>query len=167
VEVTPLQSVPTTIGSLFVNPIEDWIQETILSGVKAVVDMISNQNSTQALLANKVRVFRSLKILHSLVDESHLSIVEISWITFKVEEAFNIAEIVAKMEGLVDIQRLRLLSSQDSAYTSKLLTWKTILKSYPMRLLGLNFKRTRFWRKKNRFVKCNRTLWIINENWLL
>jgi len=25
VEVTPFQSVPTTIGSLFVNPIEDWV----------------------------------------------------------------------------------------------------------------------------------------------
>ncbi|KAJ8425068.1 LOW QUALITY PROTEIN: hypothetical protein Cgig2_004292 [Carnegiea gigantea] len=35
-----------------------------------------------------------------------------------VKEAFNTVEIVAKMEGLVDIQRLRLLSSQDSAYTS-------------------------------------------------
>ena len=104
VEVTPFQSVPTTIGSLFVNPIEDWVQKSILSGVKAIVDMISNQDSTQALLANKERVFQSLKILHSLVDESLFSIVEISWLTSKVEETFNTAEIVAKMEALVDIQ---------------------------------------------------------------
>jgi len=41
-EVTPLQSVPTIIGSLFVNSIEDWVKESILSGVKVVVDMISN-----------------------------------------------------------------------------------------------------------------------------
>jgi len=68
------------------------------------MDMISNQDSTQALLANRLQIFRSLKILHSLVDESHLSTVEISWLTSKVEEAFNIAEIVAKMEGLVGIQ---------------------------------------------------------------
>jgi len=57
VEITPLQSVPTTIGSLFVNPVEDRVQESILRGLKAVVDMISNQDSTQALLANRVRVF--------------------------------------------------------------------------------------------------------------
>ncbi|KAJ8421405.1 hypothetical protein Cgig2_017482 [Carnegiea gigantea] len=87
---------------------------------KAVVDMISHQDSTQALLANRVRVFRSLKILHSLVDESHLSTIEIFWFTSKVEEAFIIAEIVAKMKGLVDIQRLCLLFSQDSAYTSEI-----------------------------------------------
>jgi len=39
-----------------------------------------------------------------LVDESLFSIVEISWLTSKVEETFNTAEIVAKMEALVDIQ---------------------------------------------------------------
>ncbi|KAJ8443569.1 hypothetical protein Cgig2_020656 [Carnegiea gigantea] len=35
----------------------------------------------------------------------------------KVEEAFNAVEIIAKTDELVDIQRLRLLSSEDSAYT--------------------------------------------------
>jgi len=68
------------------------------------VDIISNHDSTQALLANRGWFFQSLKFLHSLVDESHLSTIEISWLTSKVEEAFNTAEIVAKMEGLVDMQ---------------------------------------------------------------
>jgi len=32
VEVIPLQSVPTTIGSLFINQIEDWAEEIFLVG---------------------------------------------------------------------------------------------------------------------------------------
>jgi len=72
--------------------------------VKAVADMISNKDFIQALLVNRMWVFRSLKILHSLVDESYLSTIEISWLTSKVEEAFNTVEIIAKMKGLVDIQ---------------------------------------------------------------
>ncbi|KAJ8427895.1 LOW QUALITY PROTEIN: hypothetical protein Cgig2_008513 [Carnegiea gigantea] len=37
-------------------------------------------------------------ILHSMVDKSQFSIVEISWLTSKVEEAFSAAEIAAKTE---------------------------------------------------------------------
>jgi len=102
VEATPLQSVPTRIRSLFVKSIEDWVQESILSGVKTIMSMISNQDSTRALLANKTRVFRSLKILHSMVENSQLSTVKISWLTSKIEETFNVTEIVAKIEEVVD-----------------------------------------------------------------
>ena len=158
VEVTPLQSVPTTIGSLFVNPIEDWIQETILSGVKAVVDMISNQNSTQALLANKVRVFRSLKILHSLVDESHLSTIEICWVTSKVEEAFNAAKIIAKTEELVAIKRLCLLSSQDSTYTSEIAHRKDNLKELFSETLELELKEKKILKEEEQNYKMRKDL---------
>ncbi|KAJ8428557.1 LOW QUALITY PROTEIN: hypothetical protein Cgig2_000421 [Carnegiea gigantea] len=91
----------------------------------------------QALLANRVSVFRSLKILHSLVDESHLSTVEISWLTSKVEEAFNTAEIWISNDSIFYLLKILLTRL-------KLLTWKITLKSYPIRLWGLNFERRRF-----------------------
>jgi len=88
--------------------------------VKAIVGVIFNQDSTRALLENKVRVFRSLMIHYSIVDKSQLSIVEISWLTSKVEETFSAAEIITKTDELVDIPQLRLLSSQDSVYNSEI-----------------------------------------------
>jgi len=69
VEATPLQTVSTGIRSLFVNSIEDWVQKSILNGVKTIMGMIRNQDSTRALLANKTQVSRSLKVLHSMVEE--------------------------------------------------------------------------------------------------
>ena len=104
VEATPLQTIPTRIRSLFVNSIEDWVQESIINGVKTIMGMICNQDSTRALLANKKRVFRSLKILYSMVENSQLSTVEISWLTAKIEETFNVAKIVAKIEEMVNTE---------------------------------------------------------------
>ncbi|KAJ8428042.1 hypothetical protein Cgig2_007619 [Carnegiea gigantea] len=136
VKVALVQSVPTTIESLFVNSIEECIHESVLSGVKAVVDMISNKKSTQALLPNRVRVFQSLKILHSMVDKSHLSIVEISWLTYKVQEAFNVAEIWIPNGSVSCVPKILFTPL-------KLLTCKTMLKSYLVRLCNLNLGRRR------------------------
>ena len=85
-----------------------------------------------------MRVFRSLKILNSMVDESRLSIIKISWLTFQVEETFNAAGIIAKREELVDIQHVRLLSSQDSTYASEIAHMEIISKSCLVRLSNLN-----------------------------
>jgi len=55
-----------------------------------------------------------------MVENSELSTVEISWFTAKIEETFNAAKIVAKIEEMVDTERLNLLSSRDSTYSSKI-----------------------------------------------
>jgi len=102
--------------------------------VKTIMGMICNQDSTRALLANKKRVFRSLKILYSMVENSQLSTVEISWLTAKIEETFNSAEIVAKIEEMVDTERLNLLSSRDSTYSFEIAQLETNLRSYPLKL---------------------------------
>ena len=102
--------------------------------MKTIMGMICNQDSTRALLANKTQVFRSLKILHSMVENSQLSTVEISWLTAKIEETFNVAEIVAKIEEMVDTERLKPLSSRDSTYSSELLSLRANLRSYPLKL---------------------------------
>ncbi|KAJ8434134.1 hypothetical protein Cgig2_000854 [Carnegiea gigantea] len=107
------------------------------------------QDSTQALLANRVRVFRSVKILDSLVDESHLS---------TVEEAFNTAEIVAKMEGLVDIERLRFLSSQDSAYTSDIAHMEDNLKELSSETLELELSEKEILKEEERLRKMRKDL---------
>jgi len=51
-----------------------------------------------------------------MVENSQLSTVEISWFTATIEATFNAAEIVAKIEELVDTEQLNLLSSRDSTY---------------------------------------------------
>ncbi|KAJ8422820.1 hypothetical protein Cgig2_027522 [Carnegiea gigantea] len=104
------------------------------------------------------RVFRSLKILHSLVDGSHLSTVEISWLTSKVEEAFNAAKIVAKTEELVDIERLRLLSSQDSTYTSKIAHMEDHLKELFSETLQLELREKEILKKEERIYKMRKDL---------
>jgi len=51
-----------------------------------------------------------------MVENSQLSTVEISWLTSKVKETFNAAEIVAKIEELADTERLNLSSLRDSIH---------------------------------------------------
>jgi len=46
VEATPLQTILTTIRSLFAISIEDWVQESILNGVKTIMGIICNHDST-------------------------------------------------------------------------------------------------------------------------
>jgi len=55
-----------------------------------------------------------------MVENSQLSTVEISWLTAKMEETFNAAQNVAKKEEMVDTERLNLLSSRDSTYSSEI-----------------------------------------------
>ncbi|KAJ8441660.1 hypothetical protein Cgig2_019047 [Carnegiea gigantea] len=68
----------------------------------------------------------------------------------QVEEAFNVAEIVAKIEGLVDIQRLHLLSSQDSAYTSEIAHMEDNLKELSSDTLELECKEKEILKEKER-----------------
>ncbi|KAJ8423047.1 LOW QUALITY PROTEIN: hypothetical protein Cgig2_015443 [Carnegiea gigantea] len=108
--------------------------------------------------AGIVWVSRSLKIPYSIVDKSHLSIVEISWLTSKVEEAFNAAEASANMKGLMSndfiFYLLKILHTH-----LKLLTWKATLKSCLVRLYNLNLGEKEILKEKERRIR--------NKNWLL
>jgi len=167
VEATPLQSVPTEIRSLFVNSKEDWVQESILSGMETIMGMISNQDSSRALLANKTRVFRSLKILHSMVENSQLSTVEISWLTSKIEETFNAVEIVGKIQELVDTERLNLLSSRDSIYSSEIAQLEGKLKELSVEVLKLELTEKEILKEEERIHKMRKDFLDTNRDYLL
>ena len=53
VETTPIQSIPTSLASLFCNLEEDWVRESILKGAETIIDIISNHNSARDLLASR------------------------------------------------------------------------------------------------------------------
>ena len=57
VEVVPIQSIPTSLASLFCNLKEDWVRESILKGVEVIIDIISNHGSAKELLASRAGVF--------------------------------------------------------------------------------------------------------------
>ena len=63
VEATPIQSIPTSLASLFYNLKEYWVRESILKGVEVIIDVISNHGSIRDLLASIARVFQSLSAL--------------------------------------------------------------------------------------------------------
>ncbi|KAJ8421216.1 hypothetical protein Cgig2_011604 [Carnegiea gigantea] len=109
VEAKPLQSVPTTIGNLFVNLLKDWVQESILNGIK-------------------------------------------------VEETFSATKIITKIEELVDIPRLRLLSSQDSAYNSEIAHMEDKLKELSIKALELELKEKEILREEERLRKMREDL---------
>ena len=77
VKVVPIQSIPTSLASLFCNLKEDWIRESILKGAEVIVDIISNHGSTRDLLANRARVSQSLSALRPMIGIYKLSIIEL------------------------------------------------------------------------------------------
>ena len=63
-----------------------------------------------------------------MVENSQLSTVEISWLTAQIEETFNATEIVAKIEEMIDTDRLNAFSSKDSTYSSEIAQLESKLK---------------------------------------
>jgi len=72
-----------------------------------------------------------------MVENSQLSTAEISWLTAQIEETFNAAEIVAKIEEMVDTDRLNVLSSKDSTYSSEIAQLESKLKELSAEALHL------------------------------
>jgi len=52
-EAMPIQSIPTSLASLFCNLKEDWVPESILKGVEVIISIISNHGSARDLLASR------------------------------------------------------------------------------------------------------------------
>ncbi|KAJ8426819.1 hypothetical protein Cgig2_022600 [Carnegiea gigantea] len=109
----PIQSIPSSLASLFCNLKEDWVRESILQGVEVIIDIISNHSSARELLASRARVFQSLSALRSIIDIYNLSTIEICWLSSKIKEIFGI-------EDLVDIDRVKALSDQDLTCSSEI-----------------------------------------------
>ncbi|KAJ8437672.1 hypothetical protein Cgig2_028610 [Carnegiea gigantea] len=72
------------------------------------------------LLASRARVFQSLSALRSMIDIYKLSTIEICWLSSKIEDIFGIVETAAKIKELVDVKRVKALSNQDLACSSKI-----------------------------------------------
>jgi len=53
IEAVPIQSVPTSLASLFCNFKEDWIRESILKRVEVIIGIISNHGCARNLLASR------------------------------------------------------------------------------------------------------------------
>ncbi|KAJ8424439.1 hypothetical protein Cgig2_003897 [Carnegiea gigantea] len=120
VEAVPIQSIPTSLTSLFCNLKEDWVRESILKGVEVIIDIISNHGSARELLASRVRVFQSLSALRSMIDIYNVSTIEICRLSSKIEEIFGVAETAVKIEDLVDIDWVKALSDQDLTCSSEI-----------------------------------------------
>jgi len=77
IEAEPIQSIPTSLTSLFCNLKEDRVCESILKGIKAIIGLISSPGSSRDLLASRARVSQSLDALRSKIRIYKLSTVEI------------------------------------------------------------------------------------------
>jgi len=86
-----------------------------------------------------------------MVENSQLSTVEISWLTAKIEETFNAAEIVTKIEELVDTERLNLLSSKDSTYSFEIAQLESKLKELSTEALKLELTEKEILREEEHF----------------
>lgn len=82
-EVKPIQSVPTSLVSLFCTETQDWVHKNILDGVGSIIEVISYHDSVRGLLSNRAQVFQSLTVLHSIIDIRCLSI-EFFWYVYKI-----------------------------------------------------------------------------------
>jgi len=98
VEDIPIQSIATSLASLFYNLKEDWVRESILQGAEVIIGIISNHGFARDLLAGILRVSQSLSILCSMINIYKLSAIEIFWLSSKIEEIFGIVEIAIKIK---------------------------------------------------------------------
>ncbi|KAJ8428336.1 hypothetical protein Cgig2_006522 [Carnegiea gigantea] len=82
-------------------------------GVEVIIDIISNHGSPRDFLPSKAHVSQSLSELRSMIDIYKLSTIEIYWLSSKIEETFGVVETIVKIEELVDVDRVKALSSKD------------------------------------------------------
>ena len=158
VEAMPIQSIPTSLASLFCNLEEDWVQESILKGVGVIIDIISNHSSAMDLLASRAQIFQSLSALRSMIDIYKLSTIEICWLSSKVEEIFGAVEAVAKMEELVDDDRVKALSDQDLTCSSEIVRIEDKLNSLSNEAAKLKVKKQEILREEERIHKMREDL---------
>jgi len=85
IEALPIQSIPTSLTSLFGNLKEDWIQESNLKGLEVIIGIISNHGSVRDFLASRARASQSFNALRSMIDIYKLSTIEICWLSSKIE----------------------------------------------------------------------------------
>ncbi|KAJ8425340.1 hypothetical protein Cgig2_030499 [Carnegiea gigantea] len=156
VEAMPIQSIPTSLASLFCNLEEDWVRESILKGVGVIIDIISNHSFAKDLLASRARIFQSLSALCSMINIYKLSIIEICWLSSKVEEIFGVVEAAAKIEELVDVDRVKALSDQDLTCSSEVVRIKGELNSLSNEAAKLKVKEQEILREEERIRKCER-----------
>ncbi|KAJ8434538.1 hypothetical protein Cgig2_004304 [Carnegiea gigantea] len=147
---TDLQSIPTSLASLFYNLKEDWVRESILKGVEVIIDIISNHGSARELLASKARVFQSLSALYSMIDIYNLGTIEICWLSSKIQEIFGVAETAVKIEDLVDIDRVKALSNQDLTCSSEITRIEDQLNNLSSEALKLKVKEQEILREEER-----------------
>ena len=88
-----------------------------------------------------------------MVENSQVSTVEISWLTSKIEETFNAVEIVGKIQELVDTERLNLLSSRDSMYSSEIAQLEGKLKELSVEVLKLELTEKEILKEEERIRK--------------
>jgi len=79
--------------------------------------------------------------------------VKISWLTAKIEATCNAAEIVAKIKELVDTERLNLLSSKDSSYSSEIAQLESKLKELSSEALKLELTEKEILREEERICQ--------------
>ena len=143
---------------------EDWVQESILKGVGAIIDIISNHSSVRDLLASKTRIFQSLNALRSMIDIYKLSTIEICWLSSKVEEIFGIVEAAAKIEELVDVDRVKALSDQDLTCSSEIVRIVGELNSLSNEATKLKVKEQEILREEERIRKMREDLTAQQQN---
>jgi len=78
-----------------------------------------------------------------MIDIYKLSTIEISWLPSKVEEIFGVAETAAKIEELVDVDRVKLCLTKISLVLLKLLTLKVSSITYLVKLQNLRLRSRR------------------------
>ncbi|KAJ8427650.1 hypothetical protein Cgig2_010663 [Carnegiea gigantea] len=81
-------------------------RQSIMDLVQVYADFQRRDIGVKNLLACKARVSQSLSALRYIIDIYRLSIIEIYWVSSKIEEIFGVVETAAKIEELVKEQEI-------------------------------------------------------------
>ena len=90
-----------------------------------------------------------------MIDIYKISTIEICWLSSKVEEIFGIVEAAAKIEELVDVDRVKALSDQDLT-CSKIAHIAGQLNNLPSEASKLKVKEQDILREEEWIAKCER-----------
>ncbi|KAJ8435382.1 hypothetical protein Cgig2_029753 [Carnegiea gigantea] len=103
--------------------------------------------------ASRVRVSQSLSALHSIIDIYKLSTIEICWLSSKIEEIFSVVETVAKIEELVDVDRVNALFDQVLTCSFEIAHIEGQLNNLPSKASKLKVKEQVILREEERIRK--------------
>jgi len=118
-----------------------------------IIGIMSSRDSARDLLASRARVSQSLSVLHSVNDFYKLSTIEICWLSYKVEEIFGVVETAAKIEELVDVDRVKALSDYDLTCSSEIAHIEGQLNNLSSEVSKLNVKEEEILREEERIHK--------------